>query len=38
MRIDSSGNLGLGVTPSAWSLIKAFQVPSGVYLGSYTGS
>jgi len=38
MRIDASGNLGLGVTPSAWSLIKAFQLPSGVYLGSYTGS
>jgi hypothetical protein len=28
MRIDSSGNLGLGVTPSAWSGIKAFQVSS----------
>ena len=27
MRIDSSGNLGLGVTPSAWnSLFKAIQV------------
>jgi len=37
-RVDSSGNLGLGVTPSAWSLIKAFQLPSGVHLGSYTGS
>jgi len=24
--IDSSGNLGLGVTPSAWSLGKAFEV------------
>lgn len=35
---DSSGNLGLGVTPSAWSLIKTLQLPSGVYLGSYTGS
>jgi len=27
MRLDSSGNLGLGVTPSAWgSNVKAFQV------------
>jgi hypothetical protein len=25
-RIDSSGNLGLGVTPSAWQTIKALQV------------
>jgi hypothetical protein len=25
MRIDSSGNLGLGVTPSAWSGLKAFE-------------
>jgi hypothetical protein len=24
-RIDASGNLGLGVTPSAWSVFKAFQ-------------
>ena len=32
MRIDSSGNVGLGVTPSAWSTansIKALQTPSG---------
>jgi hypothetical protein len=26
MRLDSAGNLGLGVTPSAWSLGKAFEV------------
>jgi hypothetical protein len=26
MRIDSSGNLGLGVTPSAWSGVTALQV------------
>jgi hypothetical protein len=26
MRIDSSGNLGLGVTPSAWSTGKAFEL------------
>jgi hypothetical protein len=29
MRIDSSGNLGLGVTPSAWSGFTAFQITSG---------
>ena len=30
LRIDSSGNLGLGVTPSAWgSGTKAFQLPGG---------
>ena len=26
MRLDSSGNLGLGVTPSAWTSYKAIQV------------
>jgi hypothetical protein len=26
MRIDSSGNLGLGVTPSAWTTYKAIQL------------
>ena len=26
MRLDSAGNLGLGVTPSAWSLGKAFEI------------
>ena len=26
MILDASGNLGLGVTPSAWSLLKAIQV------------
>ena len=26
MTLDTSGNLGLGVTPSAWSLGKAFEV------------
>jgi hypothetical protein len=26
MRLDSSGNLGLGVTPSAWSLLTGLQV------------
>ena len=28
-RIDSSGNLGLGVTPSAWSTGRAMQIGSG---------
>jgi hypothetical protein len=26
MRLDSSGNLGLGATPSAWGTAKAFQI------------
>jgi hypothetical protein len=29
MRIDDAGNLGLGVTPSAWIGFKAFQMPNG---------
>lgn len=32
MRIDYAGNVGIGVTPSAWdttSLVKAIQLPSG---------
>jgi len=32
---DASGNLGLGVTPSAWSLIKGLQVTGGGFFGSY---
>jgi hypothetical protein len=40
MRLDSSGNLGLGVTPSAWySLLKAFDVGSNaaaIYSGGIT--
>ena len=31
MRLDTSGNLGLGVTPSAWATFKAFEVG---YVGS----
>jgi len=40
MRIDSSGNLGLGVTPSAWSAFKAFDLfsTSGASLASTGGS
>jgi hypothetical protein len=37
MRLDSSGNLGLGVTPSAWSGIKALQVGGGNAL-MFTGA
>jgi len=36
---DASGNLGLGVTPSAWSGFTAFQLPNGGYFaggGGYT--
>lgn len=34
MKLDSSGNLGLGVTPSAWgSGYKAIQLPAGTYGG-----
>jgi hypothetical protein len=34
MRLDVSGNLGLGVTPSAWSVVKAFEMTAGTSLGS----
>jgi hypothetical protein len=33
MRLDSSGNLGLGVTPSA-STVRAFQVPASTVIGA----
>jgi hypothetical protein len=34
MRLDSSGNLGLGVTPSAWrNVYKAFQTNGGSFYG-----
>jgi len=39
MRLDSSGNLGLGVTPSAWwSGNKAQQIGQGLVLEARTGS
>ena len=34
MRLDSSGNLGLGVTPSAWTSYQALQVNTGATLAS----
>jgi hypothetical protein len=38
-RIDSSGNLGLGVTPSAWnSTIRAVQIGAGAAIESRTNS
>ena len=37
--LDSSGNLGLGVTPSAWdSIIKPLETNNGVYFGGQTDS
>ena len=33
MRLDSSGNLGLGVTPSAWSAYTALQIKNTAILG-----
>ena len=37
VRIDSSGNLGLGVVPSAWAGYKPLQVGSGASFGGYAG-
>jgi hypothetical protein len=31
-------NLGLGVTPSAWSTFKVLEFPGGIHMGAYTGS
>ena len=36
--LDTSGNLGLGVTPSAWSGFNAFQVGVGGSISGTTGS
>jgi hypothetical protein len=39
MRIDSSGNLGLGITPSAWSGgFKGLQVGNAAALAGYSGN
>jgi len=37
MTIDASGNLGLGVTPSAWSVYRAFQLGTGIAVGGLIG-
>jgi hypothetical protein len=37
MRIDSSGNLGLGVTPSAWATITALQNKN-AFFGGYSNT
>jgi hypothetical protein len=36
LELNNSGNLGLGVTPSAWSTLKAIQLPAGS-LASFDG-
>jgi hypothetical protein len=39
MTIDSSGNVGIGVTPSAWTSYKALQIgPFAAYADSTTGN
>jgi hypothetical protein len=38
LQMDSSGNLGLGVTPSAWSGMKAFQLGDGTFAMSSDGA
>ena len=38
MFLDASGNLGLGVTPSAWSLLTALQISGGAILAGYGGA
>jgi hypothetical protein len=34
MTLNASGNLGLGVTPSAWSTYKAFELPNVGFIAS----
>ena len=38
MRLDSAGNLGLGVTPSAWSVFKVMQLGSTMAIGGVNGT
>jgi len=38
MRLDSSGNLGLGVTPSSWATYKAIDVLGYASFSSYNGN
>jgi hypothetical protein len=37
MRLTSAGTLGLGVTPSAWDTLTAFQIKNGSVYGYSTG-
>jgi hypothetical protein len=37
MTLDSAGNLGLGVTPSAWAALKAVQIGSGSFAATLSG-
>jgi hypothetical protein len=36
MRIDSSGNVGIGVTPSAWATVRGLQIGLGASLSGNT--
>ena len=38
MTLTASGNLGLGVTPSAWGAITALELGNGVSFSSYTAA
>jgi hypothetical protein len=38
MRIDASGNVGIGVVPSAWSAFKALQVDHGALSSTAVGN
>jgi len=38
MRLDASGNLGLGVTPSAWVGYKVLQAGIGSFIGGSSGA
>jgi hypothetical protein len=38
LSLTSLGNLGLGVTPSAWSQITAIELSNGVSFGAYSGA
>jgi len=38
MRLDDSGNLGLGVTPSAWADYKALQTTGAAFMGYSDGA
>lgn len=38
MMLNSSGNLGLGVTPSAWGSIRAMQIGTGAAFSGYAGT